>query len=77
MRLEGAETLTVGEDGVVDESGHQDIIHSRLTEGQEDATSPLLSMPPQYREAADKSLNDETIPPAYREAIKNYFDGME
>jgi len=77
VRLEGAESLLVGEDGEVDESGHQDIIHSRLTEGQEEAASPILSVPPQYREAADRSLNDETIPPAYREAIKNYFDGME
>jgi hypothetical protein len=77
VRIEGAESLLVGEDGVVDESGHQDIIHSRLTEGHADAAAPILTVPPQYREAADRSLTDETIPPAYREAIKNYFDGME
>ena len=67
----------VSEQGEIDDDGHQDIIRSRLTEGDENAQAPSVALPPSYREAADRSLQDESIPPAYREAVKQYFDGME
>ena len=77
VRMDGAETLTAGVDGTIDEDGHVDELPSRLTGSTERSEGTLLSVPDQYREAADQALNAERVPPGYRDVVKRYFDAME
>jgi len=77
LRLEGAQSLLTSVEGTVDEDGHIDTLPTRLTGGEQDAAAPLITMPDQYREAADQALTGERVPAGYRESVKRYFDAME
>jgi hypothetical protein len=77
QRLEGAEGLVVSVDGMIDDSGHFDTIERRLTGSDEKAKRALVDVPDVYREAAERALTDDRVPPGYRAAIKDYFDTME
>jgi len=77
VRLQGSQGLLTGVDGTIDESGHIEVLPTRLTGAHEDASSPLVALPLGYREAADEALSGERVPAGYREAVKQYFDGME
>jgi hypothetical protein len=77
LRAEGAQALLTSVDGDVDEAGHQDTLSTRLTGGSEDASAPLVALPPGYKQAADQALSTEQVPAGYRQAVKQYFDAME
>ncbi|MBW1880372.1 MAG: hypothetical protein JRJ84_18600 [Deltaproteobacteria bacterium] len=77
LRLEGAQGLLTSVEGTVDEEGHIDTLPTRLTGGDQDAAAPLITLPDQYREAADQALAGERVPAGYRESVKQYFDSME
>jgi hypothetical protein len=77
QRLEGAEGLIVSVEGMIDERGHFDTIERRLTDSSEKASRPMLDVPDVYTDAAERALTDDRVPPAYRAAIKDYFDSME
>lgn len=77
QRLDGAEGLIVSVEGMVDERGHFDAIERRLTNSSEKASRPMLDVPDVYTDAAERALTDDRVPPAYRAAIKDYFDSME
>jgi hypothetical protein len=77
LRMEGARSLLSSVEGTVDEEGHIDTLPTRLTGGEQDAAAPLITLPDQYREAADQALAGERVPAGYRESVKQYFDSME
>ena len=77
MRMKNADALLASVEGQVDEDGHIDELHTRLTGADEDATRANITLPAQYREAAAEAMNAEEIPPGYRDAVKQYFDEME
>ncbi len=41
---------------------------------QEDARRMLKKLPVQYAKEVDDAVNDESIPPVYRDAVKDYFE---
>jgi hypothetical protein len=76
-RLENVDALLAGADGQIDESGHMDVLPTKRTEGDETAARPLLDVPDTYSDAAREAITNETVPPGYREAVKQYFDEVE
>lgn len=40
----------------------------------EDARRLMQDLPVRYAREADEAINDETIPPTYRDAVRDYFD---
>ena len=46
----------------------------RLNQGDETARAPLSSAPPAYRAAAEEAVDRESVPRAYRDQVKQYFD---
>jgi hypothetical protein len=50
---------------------------SRLTEGQEQASRPLLDVPDGYRDAAERAMENERVPPGYRNSVREYFESVE
>src|SRR5690606_38598000 len=77
VRLDGAKGLLTSVEGSVDERGQLDVLPTRLTGAEQDASAPRLALPADYRSAADQALSGEKIPAGYREAVKQYFDSME
>jgi hypothetical protein len=77
LRLQGAQSLLAGADGVIDEDGHVDQLPVRLTAGDEDAAAPTVELPAGYRDEAAEAIDADPIPPAYRHAVKEYFDAMD
>ncbi len=76
VRLDDAEALLAGASGRLDDRGHIDELSLRLTEAEEAAKTGTVQLPDAYREAAAEAIEAEPIPPAYREAVKDYFDDM-
>lgn len=76
QRLEGARSLVAGVDAALDPSGRVDELPIRLTGGDERATAPTIELPPSYRAQATEAIEGETVPPAYRRAVREYFDDM-
>jgi hypothetical protein len=77
VRMEGVEGAVTGVDGTVDESGHMDVLPSRKTQADEVAVRPLLDVPDGYRDAANRAMENERVPPGYRNSVKEYFDSLE
>ncbi len=78
QRLRDTDTLLTSARGRVDEDGHIDTLPIRLSPGDgEQVRVPELDMPEAYRQAAADALQDEAIPPGYREQVKQYFDAVE
>jgi len=77
LRVDDPDVLLASEEGQLDEDGRIDTLVTRLTEGDEAATLPTVQLPTDYREAAAEAIEAERIPPAYREAVKTYFDDMQ
>jgi len=77
VRSEGSEALLASVPGDLDERGRIDTLETRLTGADEDARGAQLDIPAQYRDAAAEAMNNESIPPAYRDTVKQYFDEME
>ncbi len=76
-RLRDAESLLTRTEGQLDTEGHIDTLPVRLLPGDEEqVTLPTLDLPDEYRQAAADALEDETIPPGYREQVKGYFDSV-
>jgi hypothetical protein len=73
-RIDDAQALLAAEEGSLDEGGQIDTLVTRLTESDETAERPTLQLPDTYREAATEAIEAERIPPAYREAVKAYFE---
>lgn len=73
-RLDDVEALLATAEGQLDEAGRIDTLVTRLTESDETAEAPTLDLPTAYREAATEAIEAERIPPAYRDAVKHYFD---
>jgi len=46
----------------------------RLERGDETAATPLSGLPPSYRAAAEEAVDGESVPRAYRDQVKQYFD---
>jgi hypothetical protein len=76
VRLDGADALMASVDDEIDESGRVDELTTRLTGAEEDAATAPLQIPAQYRQEASEAIEAEQIPPGYREAVKQYFDGQ-
>lgn len=77
VRLDGAQSLVAEVEGQVDAGGRMDTMPTRLQGAEEQSGRHLIQAPERYREAADRALTTERVPPGYREAVKNYFDSME
>lgn len=77
VRLEGAQALLAGVDGQIDERGRVDELSVRVTEAEEAAKVGRVDLPATYRDEAAEAIEAEPIPPAYKEAVKRYFDSME
>ena len=76
-RLRDAESLITGVEGQLDTEGHIDTLPIRLLPGDNERVElPTLDMPDVYREAAADALDDESIPPGYRQQVKEYFDSV-
>ncbi len=76
-RLRDAEALITGVEGQLDTEGHIDTLPIRLLPGDnEQVNLPSVAMPEAYREAAADALDDESIPPGYRQQVKEYFDSV-
>lgn len=63
----------VGDSGMVFSAGE--------TKGAPDAmtpsTVPYTEVLPSYSKAAEKALDQEKVPPAYRKRVKDYFGSLE
>jgi len=57
--------------------GPVDVETFRLEGSQERSGAPLLQAPDGYREAAEEAIDGESIPRAYRDQVKTYFDAIE
>jgi len=76
-RLRDAEALLTGLAGQLDTEGQIDSMPIRLLPGDDEQVAlPTLDVPDEYRQAAADALEDEAIPPGYREQIKTYFDSV-
>lgn len=72
-RLDGAEPVLASEQGQI-RDGRVDVLVTRLTGSDEEAYAPQMEIPASYQQEAVEAIETETIPPAYREAVKTYFD---
>lgn len=77
VRLKGAKPLVAGTNSVLDESGKVDELEYRLTTAEESATVGRVDLPDAYREAASAAIEAEPIPPAYKNAVRDYFAEMD
>ena len=77
IRMEGAEGAMTGVDGQIDETGKMESLPSRLTEGSETSSQPLLDVPDGYRDAAERAMENERVPPGYRNSVRQYFESVE
>ena len=77
IRMEGAEGAITGVTGEIDASGQLETLPSRLTEGQETSTAPSLNVPEGYKDAAERAMNNERVPPGYRNSVREYFESVE
>ena len=75
--MDGAQGAVTGVTGQIDESGRMEMLPSRLTQGDETATRPLLDVPDGYRDAAERAIENERVPPGYRNSVKEYFESVE
>ena len=76
-RLRDAESLLTATEGQLDTEGHIDTLPIRLLPGDDEQVAvPSMNVPEAYREAAADALNDESIPPGYRQQVKDYFDSV-
>jgi len=76
-RLRDAEGLLTSVEGQLDTEGQIDTLPIRLLPGDDEQVSvPSMAVPEAYREAAADALNDESIPPGYRQQVKEYFDSV-
>ena len=74
LRLAGAQSLLAGTEGQIDEQGRIDQLPIRITTGDEDAATPSVQIPAAWRDEAVEAIEAEPVPPAYEEAVKQYFD---
>ncbi len=72
-RLQNVKAVTASVDVPLGD-GPVDSESFRLNESNEQAGSPLLSAPADYRAAAEEAIDGEGIPRAYRDQVKDYFD---
>jgi len=78
QRLQDTETLLTSLEGEMNPDGHIDTMPIRLLPGDgEQVGAPTLNVPEAYREAAADALEDEQIPPGYRDQVKKYFDSVQ
>jgi hypothetical protein len=77
IRLAGAEQLIANAPGQFDETGHSDTLPTRVTGSDETVQTDAVALPEAYQEAAAEAMHNDQVPPAYREAVKTYFDGEE
>lgn len=63
----------IGDSGMVLSAGE--------TKGAPDVTTPstvpYTEVLPEYSKAAEKALDQEKVPPAYRKRVKDYFGSLE
>jgi hypothetical protein len=76
-RLRDVDALLAGAGGRIDDEGHIELVPMRRTGSEERSDRKLVALPEDYARAATDAINDETVPPGYRDAIKQYFDQME
>lgn len=76
-RLQNVDALIASEKGQIDEQGHQDVLPTRRTGSEETSGQKLVDAPETYTRAAQDAIANETVPPGYRNAVKQYFDQME
>ncbi|MEZ4235056.1 MAG: hypothetical protein R3F59_02615 [Myxococcota bacterium] len=74
MRLKNAHSLLAGADGQLDDRGQVDQLPIRITTGDEDAATGSVEIPAGYRDEAAEAIEAEPVPPAYEQAVKQYFD---
>ncbi len=72
-RLDEAEPVLASEQGQL-RDGRVDALVTRLSGSDEEAYAPQMEIPASYQQEAVEAIETETIPPAYREAVKTYFD---
>ena len=77
IRMEGTDSALTGVDAQIDESGQMESLPSRLTEGSESSSRPLLDVPDGYRDAAERAMENERVPPGYRNSVRQYFESVE
>ncbi len=75
-RLDGVEAVASTVDVPLGD-GPVDVETFRLEGSQERSGAPLLQAPDGYREAAEEAIDGESIPRAYRDQVKTYFDAIE
>jgi len=57
--------------------GPVDVEHFRLSGSDERSGQALIQAPAGYREAAEEAIDGESIPRAYRDQVKTYFDAIQ
>ncbi len=77
LRLQGAKSLVAGTNSQLHEEGRVDELPTRLTTAEEVAKTGAVALPATYRDAASEAVQGEEVPAGYRDAVKQYFDGME
>ena len=76
-RLRDTESLLTSVEGQLDTEGQIDTMPIRLLPGDgERIELPALDLPDSYAQAAADALEDEAIPPGYRNQVKSYFDSV-
>ena len=73
QRIEGVNAVTAAVDVPLGD-GPIDAESFRLNRSNERASAPLVAAPPGYRAAAEEAIDGESIPRAYRDQVKDYFD---
>jgi hypothetical protein len=76
-RIEGAEGLLTAVDGEINENGKIDTLDTRITGSDERSALPTVNVPAGSAPTGEEAVRNETVPPGYREAVKQYFDGMK
>ena len=77
VRLAGAESVVAGTNSRLHEAGRVDELEYRLTTAEEAATTGRVDVPEAYKDAASAAIDAEPIPPAYRNAVRDYFGEIE
>jgi hypothetical protein len=77
LRLDDATARLARIEGAVDRNGQVDQLPIRITGDAETAAAPTVTLPARYRAQAAEAIDAEPIPPAYGEAVKQYFDAMD
>jgi|GEM_PF-2460555 len=76
QRLQGVEAIAASVDVKLG-GGPIDVETMRVAGSDERSGESLIQAPPGYKAAAEEAIDGESVPRAYRDQVKKYFDAIE